>query len=276
MNSQLNKINNETISVIMAVYNCENTVSAAIESIINQSYQDFQLIICNDCSTDRTAEIVKEYSLSFPEKIVFIENDKNLLLPSSLNHCLKYAKGKYIARMDGDDYSYPDRFEQQVEYLREHPNVDLVGTAMEIFDGENIIGKVIKKDSPVKEDAILTNPFSHGTIMTYKYVYDELNGYSLENRAVRVEDYDLWIRFFSYGFIGKNITNICYRALENSSTIKRRKFKYRVNGYKTAKYGVKQLGLSKTKLIMPFFSLLKGLIPRRIYVFLHKKRYSNH
>lgn len=275
MNQLLNKIDNETVSVIMAVYNCEETVSYAIESILNQTYQDIQLIICNDCSTDNTKRIVTEYAEKYPDKIIFIENEKNLMLPSSLNHCLKYATGKYIARMDGDDYSYPNRFEIQVNYLREHEDVDLVGVGMEIFDGKRVLGTVTRNIRPDKTESIYTNPFLHATIMTYAYVYESLNGYSLEDRAVRVEDADLWIRFFAKGFIGENIQEVYYRVLEDENTMSRRKFKYKINGYKTSKFGVETFGLSKRHLIKPFFRLLKGLIPKPIYVLLHRIKFKN-
>lgn len=275
MNVSLNKKNNDTVSVIMAVYNCEKTVSQAIESILNQTYQDIQFIICNDCSTDNTAKIVKEYAENYPDKIVFIENEKNLMLPSSLNHCLEYVTGKYVARMDGDDYSYPDRLEKQVSFLKNNPDFDLVGTGMEIFDGKKTVGTIIKKEIPQKEDTVQTNVFSHATILTYSYVYDVLGGYSLEPRAIRVEDFDLWTRFFFEGFKGYNIPDTLYRVLEDENTMKRRKFKYRVNGYKTAKYGVNLLGLSKKYLLESIFSLLKGLIPKPIYVMLHRIKFKN-
>lgn len=275
MNVSLNKKNNDTVSVIMAVYNCEKTVSQAIESILNQTYQDIQFIICNDCSTDNTAKIVKEYADNYTDKIVFIENKKNLMLPSSLNHCLEYVTGKYVARMDGDDYSYPDRLEKQVSFLKNNPDFDLVGTGMEIFDGKKTVGTIIKKEIPQKEDTVQTNVFSHATILTYSYVYDVLGGYSLEPRAIRVEDFDLWIRFFFEGFKGYNIPDTLYRVLEDENTMKRRKFKYRVNAYKTSKFGVNLLGLSKKYLLESIFSLLKGLIPKPIYVMLHRIKFKN-
>ena len=274
MRTDLNKINNETVSVIMAVYNCEKTVGEAIESILNQTYQDIQLIICDDCSVDNTAEIVQRYADANPEKIVFICNKKNMKLPFSLNHCLEHATGKYIARMDGDDYSYPTRIETQVNYLKEHSDIDLVGTAMEIFNGKEATGIVKKAKRPERIDFIKTNVFSHATILTYKYVYDELGGYSLLERAVRVEDYDLWIRFCKAGFIGENIDDVCYRVLEDENTIGRRKFKDRVNGYKTAKFGVEVLALPRKCMIGSVISLLIGLIPKPIYTLLHRLKYQ--
>ena len=93
------------ISVIMAIYNCADTVACAIDSILNQTYSDWELILCDDGSVDDTYKIAEEYKNKYPDKIKLIKNPSNQGLPASLNNCLKKASGKYIARMDGDDIS---------------------------------------------------------------------------------------------------------------------------------------------------------------------------
>ena len=105
-----------TVSVIMGIYNCEKTLSDAIDSIINQTYSDWELIMCDDGSTDNTYQIATKYSEK-DNRITVIKNDTNSGLAFSLNHCLKYAKGEYVARMDADDISLPNRFEKQVAFL---------------------------------------------------------------------------------------------------------------------------------------------------------------
>ena len=271
MRNDLNKRDNETVSVIMAVYNCEETVGEAIESILNQTYKDIQLVICNDCSADNTAQVVKEYADKYPDKIVSIENETNMKLPYSLNHCLEYATGKYIARMDGDDYSYPERFEAQVNYLKEHEDVDLVGCEMDIYNGKEVVGRATAKNKPGLDD-VIWSPFKHATIMTYAYVYEELGGYSLEKRAIRVEDADLWIRFYEKGLVGENINEAYYRVLEDENTISRRKLKDRINGIKTIRFAIDTLGLSKKVLIIPILKLPVALIPRPVYKILHNMK----
>ena len=94
------------ISIIMGAYNCEDTLSEAIDSIIQQTYKDWELIICDDGSKDNTLSIAKEYEKQY-ENIHVYKNEKNLGLNKTLNKCLSYAKGEYIARMDGDDISLP-------------------------------------------------------------------------------------------------------------------------------------------------------------------------
>ena len=126
--------NGKKVSVIMGVYNCEKTVAESIESIINQTYDNWELIICDDASTDNTCAIVESYARKYGGKIFFLKNSANRRLAYSLNRCLEAAKGKYIARMDGDDISLPRRLEKQVLFLESHPEYALAGTAMIPFD----------------------------------------------------------------------------------------------------------------------------------------------
>ena len=87
------------ISVIMGIYNCQDTLAEAMDSLLNQTYQDFEIVLCNDGSTDNTLAIAQDYVSRYPGKVVLIENEKNMGLNFTLNHCLQVARGKYIARM---------------------------------------------------------------------------------------------------------------------------------------------------------------------------------
>ena len=107
---------NKKISVIMSVYNDENNVEDAIQSIINQTYQDFELLIMDDCSEDMTGKICKEYEKNF-ENIKIYKNSKNLGLTKSLNILISKSSGEYIARQDSDDISLRSRFENQIDYI---------------------------------------------------------------------------------------------------------------------------------------------------------------
>lgn len=119
------------ISVIMSTYNRQDLLPAAIESILNQTYKDFEFIIINDGSNDNTVNILKEYAQK-DKRIKVIDNESNKGLIYSLNRGLKEARGKYIARMDDDDISLPERFEMQLNYMEEHPHVTVLGTAFYI------------------------------------------------------------------------------------------------------------------------------------------------
>jgi glycosyltransferase involved in cell wall biosynthesis len=119
----------------MPVYNCELYIKEAIYSILNQTFTDYELIIIDDCSTDSTADIIKDYSDS---RIIFFEKDSNSGYTNSLNYGLSVAKGEYIARMDGDDISLPTRLEKQVHFLNSNPDIVLCGTSYSIMEQQGV------------------------------------------------------------------------------------------------------------------------------------------
>ncbi len=262
MDNNINFEQDDKISVIMGIFNCAGTLSAAIDSILAQTYSNWELIMCDDASTDNTYDIAKAYQEKYPDKIILVRNDVNSKLAFSLNHCLKFATGKYIARMDGDDMSAPERFETQLSFLKSHPGVDLVGTAMKRFDGDKFADVVKGIDNPDKYTLRKHVPFNHATIMTYKYVYDALEGYTVSERTILAQDYDLWFRFYYAGFTGVNLSEVLYFVRENLSAIKRRTFKSRWNSFKTTKFGFKLLNYPKWWIFREFFmTLIKSLTP---------------
>lgn len=260
---------NDKISVIMATYNCETTVEKSIDSILAQTYENWVMIICDDGSTDGTLAILNRYAAAYPDKFVIIHNEKNSKLPYSLNHCLKYVQTELVARMDGDDWSTPDRFEKQVNFLKNHPEYDLVGTGVTVFDGEKNIASIIKTPVPTKHTMLKSNAFSHATIMTYKRVYDALGGYSLDPTVERVEDVDLWCRFLAAGFKGYNLPDELYVILENVGAAKRRTFRARLNSAKTRCRGYKLMGFRGLTRYKPYLLVLKAFVPTCIYRIVH-------
>ena len=128
------------VSVIMASYNGEKYISDAIQSLLDQTFQDWELVVCDDCSTDNTYQILKGYAEKYPDKFQVLHNEKNLRLAASLNRCIEYARGEYIARMDDDDISLPERLEKEVKYLDEHPYVSFVSANIQLFDEDGIWG----------------------------------------------------------------------------------------------------------------------------------------
>ena len=256
----------------MACYNCEKTLRKAIDSILEQTYTDWVMICCDDGSSDGTYEILKQYKSDFPDKFIILQNETNQKLPYSLNKCLEYADTKFVARMDGDDWSLPERFEKQISFLVEHPEYDLVGTGVVVFDGERQIASIIKTPEPTKKTMLHENAFSHATIMTYKRVYDELCGYSLDKSVLRVEDVDLWCRFLAKDFKGYNIPDELYVILENTDAVKRRTFQARLNSAKTRYRGYKLMGFHGWKCIKPYFNIAKAFVPMPVYKVFHNKK----
>ena len=256
----------EKISIIMGIFNCSQTLPKAIDSILAQTYENWELIMCDDCSTDNTFAIAKEYQEKYPDKIILIQNETNSRLAYSLNHCLKYATGKYVARMDGDDISVPERFEKQVEFLKENPEIDLVGTSMQRFSDENGMADIdYSAENPDYYTLKNRVPYHHATIMTYKSVYDNLNGYTVCERTIRGQDYDLWFRFYKAGFKGQNLKEALYLVREDAAAIRRRTFKVRFNTLKTTWYGFNLLGYPKHWLIKPtVIAFAKSIVPYKV------------
>jgi len=179
------------ISVLMPAYNVEKYVGEAIESILNQTFTDFEFIIINDGSTDNTAKIIQEYAKQ-DKRIRFIDNKKNQGLIAVLNQGLDLCTGEYIARMDSDDISLPERFEKQIKYMDEHPECGVVGGFGYCFFSDGAKGYVWKKPEHVLYGDLLNrNPMIHPTVLMRKSVLDEHN-IKYSNEYKHAEDYALW------------------------------------------------------------------------------------
>ena len=185
------------VSVIMGAYNEEKTLQAAVDSILAQTYTDWEFVICDDASTDATFKILTDYKNKYPDKFVILHNDENMMLAGSLNRCLENAKGEYIARMDADDISLPTRLEKEIEYLDNNPECAVVGTNVQFFNDKDGLGEIIRKTpDPTIYDIPKANPFFHPTIVMKKSAYNALNGYTATERTRRMEDIEMWYRFF--------------------------------------------------------------------------------
>lgn len=266
----------DKVSVIMAVYNAEKTLKEAMDSILNQTYKNIEFIICDDASTDNSYKILEQYAKK-DNRIILIKNKINSRLAFSLNHCLKYATGEFIARMDGDDISTPNRIEVQLEYLKNNPDIDLVGCAMQRFSVEGGLADVLYSvDNPNYFTLKNKIPYHHATIMTRRNVYDTLGGYTVCERTKRGQDYDLWFRFYKAGFKGNNLREPLYMVREDGAAIRRRTFKTRFNALKTTWYGFNLLGYPKYWLIKPTVeTFVKSMTPHKITE-LYRKWQSKH
>jgi glycosyltransferase involved in cell wall biosynthesis len=207
-------MHNPKISVIMSVCNGEEYLREAIESILNQSFNDFEFIIVNDGSNDNTLDIIKSYD---DKRIRIINNAQNIGLTKSLNKALKVAKSQYIARQDADDISLSNRFEQQVRYLDTHPEVMLLGTNVFLIDE---LGKIKEKriilTKPNLKNLSQLNHFNHGTTMFRKKVINSLGVY---NELFKYcQDYELWIRI-TKKYEVSNLQNALYMLRHHNKSI---------------------------------------------------------
>lgn len=259
------------VSVIMGIYNCEKTLSSAVKSIQNQTYTNWELIMCDDGSKDRTFEIAKKLS-SKDTRILVIRNNQNLGLNKTLNHCLKYATGKYIARMDGDDDCAPERFEIQVKYLETHPDYAIVSSKMKFFDENGEWGETVVISEPTPEEVVCGSPICHAPAMMRKTCLDDVGGYTEDDRMLRVEDVNLWIKLYTAGYRCYNLNIPLYRMRNDKNAFSRRKYKYRINSTYVRLLGCKALRLDWTCYLKAFSPMIIGLIPARIRRILRKRR----
>ena len=179
------------VSVIMPAYNAEKYIKEAIDSILAQTFGDFEFIIINDCSKDATEEIILSY---LDPRIVYIKNEKNLRVARTLNKGLAVARGEYIARMDADDISLPERFQKQVDYLDAHPEIAVLGTNVELFDenGPICTGWSATDPAQMKVDLLFSCGLAHPSVMMRRNVIAQLGGYDPAYEGL--EDYQLWCR----------------------------------------------------------------------------------
>lgn len=180
------------VSVIMPVRNAETHCRQAIESILRQSYRDFEFIIVDDASNDGTLRVI---SFLKDKRIKLLRNKVRLGVARSLNLALTKAKGEFVARMDADDISLPERFSHQLDFLKKHPEIGVLGTAVEEIGGQD---ESLGYESFPKEHHTLvahlayTNPIRHPTVMFRKSLTDRWGGY--DETLDGAEDYDLWMR----------------------------------------------------------------------------------
>lgn len=263
-------LENKKISVIMGIYNCEKTFAEALECIITQTYENWEIIMCDDGSSDGTVKVAKEYIEKYPDRIFLLRNKKNIGLNKTLNKCLKVAKGDYVARMDGDDLCSKNRFEKEVEILNKCPEIAIVSTDMEFFDENGVWGKTHVIKYPQKKDFVKATQFCHAACMVRREAYQAVDGYSIAKNLLRVEDYHLWVKMYAKGYRGVNIQETLYSMRDDRNAQSRRKFKYRLNEAYVKFYAVNVLGLPQKNYIFCLRPIIIGLLPKRIYKVLHR------
>ena len=261
------------ISILMGIYNCAATLPEAIDSILAQTYPDWELILCDDGSADDTYAVAESYREKFPEKIILIKNPHNLGLNYTLNHCLEKATGTYIARMDGDDISLPERLEMELAALEAEPELAVVSCAMSYFDESGEYTRAVALPEYPEPAALV-----HGTIHCHApclmraEAIRSVGGYSVDRKLLRVEDWHLWLKIYAAGGRGRNLPQVLYKMRDDRHAAGRRKFKFRRNEAHVARLAVKQLGLPKWKYLYTIRPILVGLLPKAVYRYLHRRK----
>ena len=187
------------ISLIMSVYNGEDYLAEAIDSVLNQTFRDFELIVINDCSTDSTGQILNRFA-ELDNRVKVHTNEENLRLPSSLNKAITLAQGKYIARMDADDICLPERLEKQYNFMENNPSVALSSCRfMTLKNGIISSGGCGGKcdNESIKALLLVTNPILHPGIIAKA---DAIKSLKYDKNFTCTEDMELWTRFVLAGY----------------------------------------------------------------------------
>lgn len=259
------------ISIIMGIFNCAETLEAAVQCILSQTYLDWELIMCDDGSQDGTYTLAEQLTKQYPEKIRLLKNEENMGLNYTLNRCLSVASGAYIARMDGDDLCPPNRFSQEVAVLEVEPEISIVSTDMEFFDESGVWGHISHPEYPQPRDLLHGSPFCHAPCMVRKEAYLAVGGYTVDEKLLRVEDYHLWLKMYKAGLRGKNIHEALYQMRDDRNAYNRRRFKYRLNEAYVRALCVKELHLPAAGYLYALRPILVGLLPPKVYDLLHKR-----
>jgi glycosyltransferase EpsE len=259
------------VSVIMGVKNASLRMDKSIKSIVQQSFSDWEFIICDDGSTDDTYEKLLDWHKK-DKRIIPIKNEKNIGLAATLNHCIEYCKGEYIARMDDDDLSDSSRLEKQVQFLDEHPEYSFVSSNYRVYDDENIYEPISQIEKPKKEDFLWNSCFVHPATMFRACALKEVGGYRVAKETYKAQDYDLFMRLYSRRMYGYNIQEpLFYYYINPQIKKKKLKYRYRINEAIIRYKGFKALNLLPKGVPFIIKPIIVGLIPIQILELLKRK-----
>ncbi len=259
------------VSIAMGIYNCKSTLEEAVDCIINQTYKNWELIMCDDASTDGTYEFALELAKK-DDRIVVLKNEKNLTLAPTLNKCIKAAKGDFIARMDGDDICHPERLEKEINFLLEHEEYALVSVWMDMYDKDGVFRTIKHMPEPQPKDFLKASRFCHAGCMARKTALEAVGGYDETEDYKRVEDYDLWVRLYKEGYRGYNLQETLYSMRDDRNATRRRTLKNRLNESRVKRKVIKVFKLPISGYIQAYIPIIKWLVPGFVYKIAHRKK----
>ncbi|SEM66126.1 Glycosyl transferase family 2 [Mesobacillus persicus] len=251
------------LTVIMATYNADKYLEEALNSLLNQTYTNFIVKIIDDNSSDNTVSLIKELNIKDGRIQLVQTNDKNIGLTKNLNILIELSDTEYIARMDADDISHPERFEKQISFMENNKNVSAVGTwAYNIDENGGEIGKRYVPTDVVSIENMIgkANPMLHPTVMMRTEKIKSVNGYNEKYRLA--QDYDLWYRCLAVNLELANIPEFLfsYRMIDNH--VSKRKMKHRLIDAKIRWNGTRALNYALAKrIIYTSIPVILGLMP---------------
>ena len=261
------------ISVITGIYNPDREMlMRAVRSIISQTMEDWEMILCDDGSSPEYREMIRE-AASLDKRIYCVRNERNRGLAYALNQCIRRARGEYIARMDDDDESRPERFEKQYDFLETHPEYQWTGSNAELFDENGVWGIEKVTEVPQEEDFLKYSPYIHPSVMFRTETLKKKYGYISSGVTRRCEDYELFMRLHLRGYRGYNIQENLLLYREDKKALEKRKMSFRRNEMMIRYRGFKRLGILKPSTIPYVFRpLAGGVIPVTWMKYMHSRR----
>ena len=265
------------ISVIMAVYQAADgqVLRQAVRSICLQSYSRWELLICDDGSTDGTWELLVQIAEE-DSRIRLLRLKKNHKAGYARNKCINAARGKYVAVMDADDISAPERLQRQVDFLKSHPKIAFVGSRGAFF-----VRRIGDEGEcypfcryPQASDFLFSLPYVHASLMFRKEALEQVQGYDSRRRAERAEDYDLLLRLYKEGRYGANLDEVLYYIRRDKKQFQRRKYRYRFHEAYVKYKGFQKLSLMPKGIFYAIKPLFVGLLPHGFVKVLQQRYYG--
>lgn len=242
----------------------------SIDSVLCQTYCELELIICERGSTAHAKQLLKSYCET-DSRVKLIDGETAKSFSEQLNMCIAQAKGDFIARMDDDDYSYPERFERQLNYLYKNPEAAFVGCNVKLMQDGADAGFQRFPENPQVKDFLFSMPFIHPSLVFRKQALEAVGGYSELDRCERCEDYDLLLRLYEKGYFGANLQTEYFIYTLPPNGVTSRSFRDRVNETKTRFARYKALKLLPIALPYALKPLAVWLVPSRALALLKRK-----
>lgn len=264
----------DMISVAMGV-RCSDDDSThleqAVRSILNQRYENLELLICRNGSGVQANRLLMEIA-NQDARVRLLDDGADTPMASGLisdlaarlNRCIGAARGDYVARMDDDDVSFPERLERQMAYLHDHPEIAFVGSNVELIQNEASAGMRVLPEHPTVKDFLFVQPFIHPALMFRKDALIAVGGYCEALRCGGCEDYDLLLRLYELEYRGANLRTPCLRYRLPDIGKKKRTFHARVNEMKTRYIRFRSLGLLPKALPYVVKPIAVGFLPEAV------------
>ncbi len=260
------------VSVIMGVRDGKATLEAAVSSIVAQTLSDWELIACDDGSSDGSAELLSRLA-SQDERIVVLRNERNRGLAYSLNRCAAAARGRYLARMDADDLSAPERLATQIAFLEARPDIAFCGCRLRLFDENGVWGHNNYPEYPEPKHFLWYSPFAHPSVVFRAEVL-KTERYDESSKVGRSEDYELFMRLYSSGYRGANLPERLFDYRESRGAYGKRKFRYALREASVRLLGYYKLGLLPIGFLYAGKPILIACLPKQLYAWLRRRRFS--